>query len=82
MLINQDHVDTDLVHPIDPLEKILFDEIDSQGTIADILDNPSTTTGSHLRQERARNFFERLWLYDQAVFDASKRIQNLPATDT
>jgi SAM-dependent methyltransferase len=82
VLINQDHVDTDLVHPIDPLEKILFDEIDSQGTIADILDNPSTTTGSHLRQERARNFFERLWLYDQAVFDASKRIQNLPATDT
>ena len=81
VLINQDHVDTDLIHPIDSLEKRTFDEIDGQRSVAEIINNVSTSTGSRLRQERAREFFERLWMYDHVVFDASKRKQNSPVTE-
>jgi SAM-dependent methyltransferase len=71
VLINQDHVDNDLIHPIDSLEKRLFDGIDGTQTIAEIIDSVMNSTGSHLRLESARDFFEWLWQYDHVVFDAS-----------
>jgi SAM-dependent methyltransferase len=71
VLINQDHVDTDLFHPIDSLEKRLFEAIDGTQTIAEIINSVSSSTGSHLPLERARDFFERLWQYDHVVFYAS-----------
>ena len=74
VLINQDHVDTDLIHPIDSLEKRMFDGIDGTLSIAEITKSVSSSMDSHLRLESARDFFERLWQYDHVVFDASTRV--------
>jgi hypothetical protein len=70
VLINQNHTYTDLFLPISSTEKCLFDEIDGNRTIGDIL----TTLQSSQRQlqlDMARTFFERLWWHDQVVFDVS-----------
>ena len=75
VLINQDHVDTDLIHPINPFEKDLFDGIDGHKTIAEITNSKATLPNNNLELENARGFFERLWYYDHVVFDASKSIK-------
>ena len=71
MLINQTHFYTDLIMPIDPTEKRLFDAIDGSLSIGSIVERtlPSSQTKSQL--DMARIFFEKLWWYDQVVFDAS-----------
>jgi len=71
VLINQDHVDTDLIHPINADEKSLFDAIDGQKTIVEIINSVIASTGNHPNLETVRQFFERLWQYDHVVFDAS-----------
>ncbi|MCJ7660481.1 MAG: hypothetical protein MUO67_15140, partial [Anaerolineales bacterium] len=81
VLINQDHVDTDLVHPIDALEKELFDRIDGKRTNDEIMNRVSSSIGNNLSLERAQDFFERHWYYDHVVFDAHKRMQNSLVTD-
>ena len=68
VLINQSHTYTDLYLPIDKGEKKLLDEIDGKRTIAEIVRG---AWESEQQWERARDFFERLWWYDQVVFDAS-----------
>jgi len=65
VLINQSHTDTDLYLPIDGEEKRLFDAIDGSRTIAEI------AQGAGSPDARARAFLERLWWWDQVVFDAS-----------
>jgi SAM-dependent methyltransferase len=74
VLINQSHTYTDLYLPIDEREKRLFDAIDGTQTIAQLV--RSTAAGDQ-DWERARTLFERLWAYDQVVFDASAQ----PAQD-
>jgi SAM-dependent methyltransferase len=71
VLINQTHAYRDLIMPIDSTEKRLFDAIDGNCTIGGIVERTlsSTQTKSHL--DMARTFFEKLWWYDQVVFDAS-----------
>jgi SAM-dependent methyltransferase len=71
VLINRNHTYTDLLMTIDAQEKLMFDAIDGNRTIGDI----SGTTLPSSRQLDARNFFERLWWYDQVVFDASRGVQ-------
>ena len=73
VLINQTHAYRDLIMPVDSTEKRLFDAIDGNCSIADIVENvwPSSQTKSQL--DIARTFFENLWWYDQVVFDASQR---------
>lgn len=66
VLINQNHTYTDLFLPINTTEKRLFDAIDGNRTIGDIL--RATQPSS---QDMARTFFEALWWHDQVVFDAS-----------
>jgi SAM-dependent methyltransferase len=68
VLINQSHTYTDLYLPIDEREKQLFDAIDGTRTIAEIV---RSTGAGDKHWERARTLFERLWAYDQVVFDAS-----------
>jgi SAM-dependent methyltransferase len=68
VLINRNHTYTDLLMTIDAAEKRMFDAIDGNRTIRDI----SETALPSSRQLDARNFFERLWWYDQVVFDASR----------
>jgi SAM-dependent methyltransferase len=71
VLINQSHTFRDLFIPINSTEKSLFDAIDEDCSISEIVGRrlPSSHTKSHL--DMARSFFERLWLYDQVVFDVS-----------
>jgi SAM-dependent methyltransferase len=65
VLINQNHTFTDLYLPIDARQKMLFDAIDGQRSVSEIVPQ------SALR-DAARILFERLWRYDQVVFDASR----------
>ena len=72
VLINQTHAYRDLIMPIDSTEKRLFDAIDGSCSIGGIVERtlPSAQTKSQL--DMARTFFEKLWWYDQVVFDASR----------
>jgi SAM-dependent methyltransferase len=72
VLINQTHAYRDLILPISSTERRLFDAIDGSRSIAGIVEGtlPSSQTRSQL--DMARTFFERLWWYDQVVFDASR----------
>ena len=64
VLINRTHTYTDIYLSIDKQEKRLFDAIDGQRTIREIAQTHGTL-------EASRTFFERLWRYDEIVFDAS-----------
>jgi SAM-dependent methyltransferase len=64
VLINQAHTYRDLILAIDAAEKRWFDAIDGKRTIAEI--------AGEAQLEAARGFFERLWWYDQVVFDTSE----------
>ena len=68
VLINKNHTYRDLILPINSTEKCWFDAIDGSRTIAEIAE---IAPGRNLQPETARAFFERLWWYDQVVFDAS-----------
>jgi 2-polyprenyl-3-methyl-5-hydroxy-6-metoxy-1,4-benzoquinol methylase len=73
VLINQTHTYRDLFMPIDSTEKRLFDAIDGNCSIGDIVERtlPTSQKKSHLDIGRA--FFERLWWYDQVVFETLRR---------
>jgi len=64
VLINRNHSFTDIYLPIDAEEKALFDEIDDRRSIGEIV-------AEEALQPVARTLFERLWHYDQVVFDLS-----------
>jgi SAM-dependent methyltransferase len=66
VLINQAHTYTDLYLPIDVRQKQLFDSIDAARTIGEIVRN-------HGDPNTARALFQRLWWYDQVVFDVRQR---------
>jgi SAM-dependent methyltransferase len=68
VLINKGHVYTDLFLPIDQREKQLFDAIDGHRTIVDVARSARLNKSDW---DLARRFFERLWWYDQVVFDVS-----------
>jgi SAM-dependent methyltransferase len=72
VLINQEHLDTDLIHPINSDEKSLFEAIDGDRTIGEMMEDLPVSEDNPQRRERVRDFFERLWWYDHVVFDASK----------
>jgi SAM-dependent methyltransferase len=68
VLINRAHPFTDLVLTVDPFENRLLDAVDGRRTLAEILQ----FAGKGGDERRAMGFFERLWQYDQIVFDASR----------
>ena len=69
VLINRAHPFSDLALPIDAFEDRLFGSIDGTRSVAEILSGAEVGEGS---RAQALGFFERLWLYDQVVFDASR----------
>jgi len=71
VLINRSHTYTDLIQPIGPTEKRLFDAVDGERRIRDILDRTMSALQRTTNLDIARSFFERLWWQDQVVFDAS-----------
>jgi SAM-dependent methyltransferase len=78
VLINQAHTYPDLFLPINTEEERLVEGIDGKRPIAEILCNAPMTKSNQLHLEQGRTFFERLWWYDQVVFNASKK--TIPAT--
>ena len=64
VLINRGHAFTDVYLPVDPPQKLLFDAIDGTRSIGELA--PSAAA-----RLTARVLFERLWQYDQVVFDTS-----------
>jgi SAM-dependent methyltransferase len=71
VLINRTHTYRDLFMPIDSTEKRLFDAIDGSCSIGEIVDRVLPSAQTKSQRDMARTFFERLWWYDQVVFDAS-----------
>lgn len=72
VLINQGHTYTDLFVPIDWTEKRLFDAIDGSRCIGEIIEGALSSSHQKMQLDIAPAFFERLWWYDQVVFDASR----------
>ncbi len=70
VLINPAHRFSDLIFPINSLENRLLGAIDGKRTLAEILDFVAMDGNNERRL--APSFFERLWQYDQIVFDASR----------
>jgi len=64
-LLNQTHLFDDLFLFIDAQEKQLFDAIDGRRSIAEIIAHVGGA------ESRASQFFDKLWWYDQVVFDTS-----------
>jgi hypothetical protein len=67
VLLNRSHQHHDLILPIDRREKRMFDAIDGHRTVAEI----AGCDGRDDAQACAKTLFERLWQYDQVVFDTS-----------
>ena len=72
VLINQTHTYRDLYMPIDSTEKGLFDAIDGDSSISEIVERTLASARKKVDPGMARAFFERLWWYDQVVFDSSR----------
>lgn len=73
-LINQSHSDPDPVLFVDAVELRMVEAIDGQRTIAGIIQGlAGPAAAQRRRNEQARSLFQRLWWYDQVVFDASRK---------
>jgi SAM-dependent methyltransferase len=79
VLINQTHTYRDLFLPIGSTEKELFDAIDGNRSIGEIVERTRSSL-PRTNLEMPRTFFERLWWHDQVVFDSS-RIRTRSAVD-
>jgi SAM-dependent methyltransferase len=67
VLLNRSHQHRDLLLTITAPEKRMFDAIDGQRTIAEI----AVKAGLESAADCAKTFVEKLWHYDQVVFDTS-----------
>jgi SAM-dependent methyltransferase len=67
VLINRAHTYPDLALPINAAEERIFAAIDGRRSIDDILQGAARSIGD----EHTRRFIEKLWRYDQIVFDAT-----------
>lgn len=74
VLINPAHRFPDLILPINPLENRLLGAIDGKRTLAEILDCVAVVGNNGHRV--SPSFFEKLWQYDQIVFDASRAAES------
>ena len=80
VLINQAHTDPDLYLPITAQEKEWVEAINGKRTVDEIVHSTKTGDRSRRHREHARGFFERLWWYDQVVFDTSRETANAGAS--
>ena len=69
VLINRSHTFTDLILTVNSFDDRLLRAIDGKRTLAEIL---RFAARENKDERRAVSFFERLWNYDQVVFDASR----------
>lgn len=66
VLLNQTHMFDDLFLMINEQEKQMYDAIDGHRSISEIVETVKYSS------PHARDFFEKLWWYDQVVFDLSR----------
>jgi hypothetical protein len=59
--------------PVNATEKSLLDAVDGKCCIGEILDRTISYSGNKVQLDMALAFFERLWWYDQLVFDTSAK---------
>jgi hypothetical protein len=71
VLINPMHRHTDIFLPIDASQEGLLNTIDGSRSVSEILRIAADDPQYDGNQESARTFIERLWHYDQIVFDTS-----------
>lgn len=71
VLINRTHPYRDLVLAIDATQKRLLDAVDGRSSIAAILGAQGASSSSPDLPDVACRLFERLWWWDQVVFDLS-----------
>jgi len=64
--LNQTHMFDDLFLMVNEQEKQMYDAIDGHRSISEIVETVKYSAPF------ARDFFEKLWWYDQAVFDLSR----------
>jgi SAM-dependent methyltransferase len=67
VLINRVHTFSDIYLPISAAEKGIYDAIDGTRSISEL------ATGQPSEKELVRSFLKQLYLYDQVVFDISRR---------
>jgi SAM-dependent methyltransferase len=68
VLVSRYHASPDLILAIDMQEKMMLDAIDGRRSLAEIADR----AGGARWLPRARTLFEKLFRYDQVVFDSSQ----------
>jgi SAM-dependent methyltransferase len=68
VLLNQTHLFNDLLLIVNAQEKQMYEAIDGRRSVSEIVEQVNDKEAATL----ARDFFEKLWWYDQAVFDTSK----------
>jgi len=66
VVLNRTHLFDDLFIPINETEKQMYEAIDGRRKISEIVETVKYSSPS------ARDFFEKLWWYDQVVFDLSR----------
>jgi SAM-dependent methyltransferase len=67
VLLNQTHLFQDLYLLVDAKEKQMYEAIDGRRNIAEIVEKVETAPP-------AGDFFQKLWWYDQVVFNTSSRL--------
>jgi len=71
VLINRNHTDRDLVLPIDAAQWRLLGAVDGKRCIGEIVAADLAAAQATGAPSLVRDFFERLWRWDQVVFDTS-----------
>jgi SAM-dependent methyltransferase len=71
VLINKSHTYRDIYLPIGAAELRMLNAIDGNRSIGDIVKQTRSSAQEMSRLHIERDFFERLWRYDQVVFDKS-----------
>jgi hypothetical protein len=66
VVLNRTHLFDDLFLPINEMEKQMYEAIDGRRSISEIVETVKSSS------PYARDFFEKLWWYDQVVFDLSR----------
>jgi SAM-dependent methyltransferase len=72
VLINRTHTYRDLLMTVSSTEKRWLDAIDGDRCIGEICGDKLPPSQRKPQVEEARAFFQRLWWYDQVVFDVSR----------
>ncbi len=78
VLINQAHVDPDLFLPVDSDELRLFEAIDGVRTISELIQQTAISGSGNVHglNEKGRQLFERLYWFDQVIFNATLAYSN------